>query len=138
MAKIDWEQLYPQGILIVDDSEIFVSLVKSILEHIGFTQIHCAYSGNEAISIYDDNEIKLTLLDIDMPGKDGIETLKSLRGMNSNAYVVMLTSCNPDQYIEIAKESGARAFIQKPCDPDKVNQVFEDYALQHRVYQHRK
>ena len=77
-SEFGWDYIYQQNVMVVDDSRSFRQLVSALLSHVGFKNVHCAGSCDEAIALYKSNNIELTFLDIDMPEKDGMETLKAL------------------------------------------------------------
>ena len=58
-----------------------------------------------------------------MPGKNGVETLKEIKGLNSEANVVMCTSIGQDKVIQESVEAGAADFITKPFSPDEIRKV---------------
>ena len=69
-----------------------------------------------------------------MPEKSGIETLKLLKEINPEVFVVMLTGHNTEGFLKEAKESGAQAFIPKPFSADKVKTLVEEYARQKGIF----
>ena len=82
------------NILICDDEKDIVSALKIYLEAEGYRTV-AAYNGKEALALLDREDIHLVLLDIMMPGMDGIETLARLRE-SSNVPVILLTAKSED------------------------------------------
>ena len=109
-------------LLIVDDAKLIHFLVKKILTANEITDIEFqdAYDGNEAIKIAKDFEPNLVLLDVVMPEKDGITTLKFLKAENPNINVIMVSSLGTEDKVSKALKLGASAFIQKPFDEDEL------------------
>jgi two-component system, chemotaxis family, chemotaxis protein CheY len=109
-------------LLIVDDAKLIHFLVKKILTAHDLTDIEFkdAFNGNEAIEIAAGFEPDLVLLDVVMPEKDGIETLKILKENNPNIRVVMVSSMGTEEKVAEALNLGATAFIQKPFDEDEL------------------
>lgn len=133
-SELDWDHVYQQDVMVVDDSRSFRQLVSALLSHVGFQSVYCAGGCDEAVALYKSKKIELPFLDIDMPEKDGLETLKELIEVNQKAYVVMLTGHNTEGYIDKARKEGARAFIPKPFSADKIKMILEDYARQQKIF----
>ncbi len=106
-------------ILIVDDEESILDTLSSILEDEGHDVI-TASSGESAISKFIENPPDIILLDVWMPGIDGIETLKSIREKNRHVCVIMISGhSNIDTAVQ-AIRLGAYDFLEKPLSLDKV------------------
>jgi two-component system nitrogen regulation response regulator NtrX len=106
-------------ILIVDDEESILDTLSSILEDEGHDVI-TASSGESAISKFIENPPDIILLDVWMPGIDGIETLKSIREKNRDVCVIMISGhSNIDTAVQ-AIRLGAYDFLEKPLSLDKV------------------
>lgn len=98
-------------ILLVDDDREITSLLEELLELEGF-EVVVAYDGEQAISMLD-NSIDLLLLDIMMPKKNGIDTLKELR-QNYQTPVIMLTARGSELDRVLGLELGADDYLPKP------------------------
>ncbi|MCP9268180.1 envelope stress response regulator transcription factor CpxR [Xenorhabdus sp. XENO-1] len=98
-------------ILLVDDDRELTSLLKELLEMEGFTVV-LAHDGEQALQ-YIDSSIDLLLLDIMMPRKNGIETLKELR-QDHQTPVIMLTARGSDLDRVLGLELGADDYLPKP------------------------
>lgn len=109
-------------LLIVDDAKLIHFLIKKILKanEINNIEFQDAFNGNEAIEIAQEFQPDLVLLDVVMPEKDGIETLKTLRENNPNIRVIMVSSLGTEAKVTEALGLGATAFIQKPFDEDEL------------------
>ena len=79
-----------KNVLIVDDEERVVESIAGVLEDEGF-RVAKARSGEEAIRIFQDDVPDVTLLDIWMPGMDGIEVLKKLKWISPDCQVIMIS-----------------------------------------------
>jgi DNA-binding response OmpR family regulator len=102
-------------ILIVDDEETLRLLLRHELEQRGF-DIDEAESGEIAIEKLQENHFNVVLLDIRMPGMDGMEVLRNVRQNNLADKVIMLTGVDE---MKIARDSltlGANDFLTKPYD----------------------
>lgn len=109
-------------LLIVDDAKLIHFLVKKILTAHELTDIEFkdAFDGNEAIEMARDFQPDLVLLDVVMPEKDGIETLRILKSENPDMRVIMVSSLGTEDKVNEALKLGATAFIQKPFDEDEL------------------
>jgi UDP-3-O-[3-hydroxymyristoyl] N-acetylglucosamine deacetylase len=104
-------------ILIVDDEERIVKSIAGVLEDEGF-KITTAKSGEEALDIFQTELPLLTLLDIWMPGMDGIEVLKRMKGIGPECPVIMLSGHATISTAMAAVKLGAFDFIEKPLSLD--------------------
>lgn len=109
-------------LLIVDDAKLIHFMVKKILtaRQIADIEYEDAFNGNEAIEIAREFQPDLVLLDVVMPEKDGIETLKVLKSENPDIRVIMVSSLGTEEKVADALKLGATAFIQKPFDEDEL------------------
>jgi two-component system chemotaxis response regulator CheY len=105
-------------ILVVDDSKVIHSYIESILANHGHTMIH-AFSGDESLAIITkDHGIDLVLLDWEMPGLTGPETVKSAREQGFEKPIIMITTKNKTEDIRYALSQGANDYIMKPFTDD--------------------
>ena len=107
-------------ILVADDSMFMRKILTGILNNAGYNKIIEAASGIEAIKKFKSDKPDLVLLDIIMEGKDGIETLKTIRAMSKTAKIIMVTAVGQDLIINEAKNAGCSAYIVKPFDEKDV------------------
>ena len=105
-------------ILIVDDDININDLIDMYLKSVGYCTKKC-FNGNDACNIIATHEIDLVILDVMLPGKDGIEVLKYLR-KNSDIPVIMLTAKGEVFDKVLALELGADDYMVKPFDPKEL------------------
>jgi len=110
--------MYP-AVLIVDDESTIIDSLEGILSDDGFEVMH-AYNGYEALKKIETESPDIVLLDIWMPGMDGIDTLKEIKKMSPNLPVVMITGHGSIESAVDATKSGAFDFLEKPLSIDKV------------------
>ena len=110
--------MYP-AILIVDDESTIIDSLEGILSDDGFEVMH-AYNGYEALKKIEAESPDIVLLDIWMPGMDGIDTLKEIKKMSPNLPVVMITGHGSIESAVDATKSGAFDFLEKPLSIDKI------------------
>jgi two-component system, NarL family, invasion response regulator UvrY len=100
--------------LISDDHAIVRKGLKDLLrEEFPKAEFLEAMNSQEAINVVSSNEIDVILLDISMPGRNGMETLKQMRSMGVKAPILMLSMHSEDQYAVRALKAGASGFINK-------------------------
>src|SRR5690606_21887484 len=109
---------------IIEDNQVFRSLGMQIFRGQNKFAVSTAKEGLEKFkSILPD----ITLLDIDLPDRNGLELLPELLSINPQAYIVMLTSSRVARDVTIAKECGASAYIVKPFTQKQMDGVLTAY-----------
>ena len=106
-------------ILVVDDEVDLLEMVQSISESAGLTNILTAASGKEAIKVWEERHPDLIILDIMMPGMDGLSVLKEIRE-TSNIPVLLLTARGEAEDRVTGFESGADDYLIKPFHPKEL------------------
>jgi DNA-binding response OmpR family regulator len=105
-------------ILIVEDERSLVDLIRSYLEREGF-EVHEALDGPSALETAREVEPEVVVLDWMLPGMDGMEVLRRLRGF-SDAYVIMLTARAEELDRIVGLSSGADDYLTKPFSPGEL------------------
>jgi CheY-like chemotaxis protein len=110
-------ETYQGFLLVVDDNEINRDMLSRRLKRRGYT-VMVAVDGKKALKLIEENDFDLVLLDIMMPGIDGIEVLKILRERYSmvDLPVIMVTAKNQSEDIAQALNLGANDYVTKPID----------------------
>lgn len=109
--------------LIADDSRLMRKMLKDILEKENFDVVGEAANGDEALAMCQQHMPNLLTLDIAMPGRDGLATLKEVKKISLDIKVVMITSNDKHDIILEALKQGADNYITKPYEPEKVARV---------------
>ena len=104
-------------VLIVDDEPDFCDALRDFLRSKGF-KVAIALSGEEALRAYMQEKPDVVLLDIRMPGMDGLETLRELKVLDPGANAIMVTAIEDDEFVKRAMVEGALDYITKPVDHD--------------------
>jgi len=112
-------------VLIVDDMQAMRAVAKSLALSLGAETVFEAENGEIGLELYRKEKPDLVLLDIEMPVKDGISTLKSILAEDNNANIVMLTSVDNMAVVEDCIFSGARDYIRKDVSPDTMKARLE-------------
>ncbi len=112
-------------VLIVDDEENFVELLSERLEARGF-KVGKAYNGSDAISIMKAEDYDVVLLDVMMPGKDGITSLKEIKQIRPLSEVIMLTGHGTVETGIAGMKLGAYDYLLKPSDIETLKTKITD------------
>jgi two-component system chemotaxis response regulator CheY len=116
-------------ILVVDDSEVIVEVVKKTLQMYGYEEIVSASNGVEALEVAKNNKggIALYVFDVNMPRMDGLMLVKEVRTFDTTTPIIMLTTETDKEKMKTAKEYGATGWIIKPFDGEKFIKVVQMY-----------
>src|SRR5581483_6352785 len=120
------------SILVVDDERGIRQSLRGVLEDEGFT-VDTAESGEECLQLFDKRIYSCVLLDIWLPGIDGLETLERLRSTYPDAVVVMISGHGNIETAVRATKLGAFDFIEKPLSLDKTILVVKNALRQKQL-----
>mgnify|MGYP002509530358 FL=1 len=107
-------------ILLVDDAAFMRMMLKNTLTQAGYTDLIEAEDGVKAVEVYTAEKPDLVFMDITMPNKDGLETLKEIKAMDPGATIVMCSAMGQETMVMDSIKSGAKDFIVKPFKPERV------------------
>ncbi len=110
-------------ILIVDDAEFMRVMLRDICAEMNFEVVGEAADGEQAVAMYGELSPDLVLLDITMPKLDGTEALRQILAQDPAAQVVMITALGQKEQVLAAIKTGARDFIIKPFDQERVTET---------------
>ncbi|MEW5847433.1 MAG: PAS domain S-box protein [Myxococcota bacterium] len=116
---------HAQGtVLVVDDDEGVRHLVKRVLERAGL-QVVVARGGADAVQTYAERRGAITaaVVDLTMPGMDGVEVLRRLRELDPRARVLLMSGYNPEPVTEKLVASGNAGFLRKPFRPEQLHEA---------------
>jgi DNA-binding NtrC family response regulator len=102
-------------VLLVDDEADFLATLAQRLEMRGL-KVKTAGSGEDALAVVESEDFDLIILDLSMPGIDGIETLKRIKANNPDVETIMLTGQGSVRTSIQAMKLGAEDFLQKPVN----------------------
>ena len=113
-------------IVVADDSMTILAMTSSRLERAGY-DIVTATRGDEALKLVQETRPRLVLLDVEMPGLDGVEVARRIRADESLAgtFIVLLTSLSQESDIETGIAAGADAYLTKPFSPQDLQTQVE-------------
>lgn len=103
-------------VLIADDHSLIRSAMKILLENQGYEVVAEATNGADAVQLARLHQVDLMVLDITMPGLDGLEVLNRIRASGLNTRILVLTSQSPLFYSQRCMKAGAAGFITKSQD----------------------
>ena len=105
-------------VVIADDESIIRMDLKEILESAEYLVVGEAANGTDALTLIQDLQPDLALLDIKMPGLDGLQVAQAVKG--SSTSVVLLTAFSQRHLIESARDAGALAYLVKPFRSSEI------------------
>lgn len=107
-------------VLIVDDAAFMRMMLKDILTKNGFEVAGEAPNGLKAIEMYKAEKPDIVTMDITMPEMDGIQALKEIKSFDPAAKIIMCSAMGQQAMVMDAIKSGAKDFIVKPFQPERV------------------
>jgi two-component system chemotaxis response regulator CheY len=110
----------PVSVFIVDDDLMMRKVLRLIVHEMGFNVAAEASSGDAVMSVINEQPPDMVLLDINLPGTDGLDLLPRILAEHPYIKVVMISSETSQDKVKGAIENGAVDFIAKPFDPDAV------------------
>ena len=114
----------PTKVLLVDDEKDFIEMLSLRLKEVG-EKITVAYSGQEGLDALGKADIDVVILDIKMPGMDGIETLSEIKKKYPLVEVIMLTGHGSTETAVQGMKLGAFDYLMKPADFNDLNAKLE-------------
>lgn len=124
-------------LMLVDDEKAFLDTLTKRLEKRDLS-VTTAYSGEEALAVLEKNDgIETVILDVKMPGMDGIETLAEIKRRRPMVEVIMLTGhATVESAIEGMKQ-GAFDYLMKPCEIDQLVTKVEEATKKRRDHEQK-
>ena len=107
-------------VLIADDAAFMRMMIKDILQKNGFEVVGEASNGIEAVNLYKKEKPDVVTMDITMPDMDGIEAVKEIKAFDQDAKIIMCSAMGQQSMVMDAIKSGAKDFIVKPFQSDRV------------------
>ncbi|MBI3621224.1 MAG: response regulator, partial [Nitrospirae bacterium] len=113
-------------VMIVDDSSTMRLVLRRLLEKNGFEVAGMAENGVEAVKHYPILRPDFVTLDMIMPQQNGLDTLKQIKQLDPKAVVIMVSSLASKDPIAECTQAGAKHYILKPFDEEKVLKVLRE------------
>ncbi len=114
----------PQRIFVVDDDRDFAESLAELLEIRGH-EVALAFSGEEAVQRFQDQDFDVTFMDVKLPGMNGVESYLEIRKLKPHAQVIMMTGFSVEHLLQQAVDEGAVGVLHKPIDRDKLFSLLE-------------
>ena len=128
LSSASMDSAFPEAnrILVADDSMTILAMVTSRLERAGY-DVLTATRGDEALRLVQENKPRLVLLDVEMPGLDGVEVARRIRADEAIAgtFIVLLTSLSEESDVATGMAAGANAYLTKPFSPQDLQTQVE-------------
>jgi DNA-binding NarL/FixJ family response regulator len=118
-------------ILIVDDSLLIAERLKELLLAIKGVEVSHATDYETAISLLQKELPKIIFLDIQLPGKNGIDILKTIHQKKWNTEVIMLSNQANEYYKKLCRQFGAKRFLDKSADFEAIPELVQTYLQQY-------
>ena len=109
--------------LVVDDFSTMRRIVRNLLKELGFNNVEEAEDGVDALNKLQAGGYGFVISDWNMPNMDGLQALKKIKEGDSSAKVVMCTAMGQESMVVDAIKSGAKDFIVKPFNADRIVQT---------------
>lgn len=113
-------------VLLIDDHTLFRVGLQGLLEHRGIEIIAAVGDGEEGVRIAQEQNPDIILLDMRMPGTDGLGVLRRLRQIGLEMPIVMLTTSSNEQDLVESLRSGAQGYLTKDIEPDELVVALRD------------
>lgn len=130
--KFDFDLPLPSKVLLVDDEREFVETLSERLQMRDYGSA-AVYGGEEALSIVDEEEPEVMVLDLKMPGMDGLEVLRRVKEKHPNVEVIVLTGHGSTEIETLCLELGACAYLEKPVDMEKLTRMLQEAYRKRRT-----
>ncbi|MET4560216.1 two-component system chemotaxis response regulator CheY [Lysinibacillus parviboronicapiens] len=117
-------------VLVVDDTLFMRVAISNMFSEWGYEVVGKAVNGKEAVAMYRELQPDLVTMDVTMPVMTGIAAVKKIIPEFPNAKIIMVTALGQQKLIVEAIESGAKDFITKPFEPEKLKAVADQLVGQ--------
>lgn len=118
-------------VLVVDDTLFMRVAISNMFTEWGYEVVGKAVNGKEAVAMYREFQPDLVTMDVTMPVMTGIAAVKAIIPEFPNAKIIMITALGQQKLILDAIESGAKDFITKPFEPEKLKAAADQLVGQH-------
>ncbi len=115
-------------VLVCDDAAFMRMTLIKILKDAGHETVAEAANGREAVKKYFDHKPDVVLMDITMPEMDGLEATQQIKTNDPEAVIIMVSAMGQQEKVFAAIANGARDFIVKPFDPQRIVDCIAKYV----------
>lgn len=122
-------------VLIVDDQFGIRILLQEVLQKDGY-EVNLASNGKQALDLIKKRLPDLVILDMKIPGMDGLEILEAIKQIDEKIHVIMMTAYGEMELMKKAKELGAVAYFTKPFNIDELREAIGQYITHPKETKH--
>lgn len=115
-------------VLIVDDSDLTRAMIRDLLTEMGHEVVGEGCDGAEGVRLFSETSPELVLMDMIMPGKNGLEALAEIKAADPAARVVMVTAVQQEPLREQLMGKGAAGVLSKPFMYDELEAVLKSFS----------
>jgi two-component system response regulator MprA len=119
-------------VLVADDDKDILQLLRLRLELLGYRVVQAA-NGVEALELAREQDPALAILDVMMPGLDGLKVTRQLRAGNSRIPIILLTARIQESDVSAGLDAGADAYLGKPFDAADLKEMVYDLLAAARL-----
>lgn len=117
-------------LLLVDDSQVFLQRLHIMLAELEpVEEIHTANNYEQALSVLDNTGCTIALLDIDMPGRNGLQLLRAIKKRDEDVSVIMLSNQDNDIYRKESMKRGAAFFVDKTAEIERLPELINSFSF---------
>lgn len=121
-------------VVIVEDDLMVASInTQFALKTLGIQVVATFHNGKDALSFLKETKVDLILLDLYMPGFNGLELLRELRKTNSDIDCIMITAANDTEHIKEAMQLGIVDYLLKPFQYERFSEAMDKYLLKKKI-----
>jgi DNA-binding NtrC family response regulator len=113
------------SVLVVEDEDVFRRSLSKYLQKAGYAVLE-AETGERALELLDERAVETVLLDLKLPGMDGLQVLQEIKSREATAAVIMMTAFGDIKPAVEAIKLGAYDYVKKPFDPDDILRLLEN------------
>lgn len=114
---------------IVDDTSFMRKMAADILRNNGHEVVGEAANGKDAISQYEKLRPDIVIMDLQMPEMNGTDAIREILRIDPEAVILVCTASNQQELVDGAMEAGAKGYLMKPFNPERLGKVIEKYAV---------
>ena len=114
-------------ILLIDDNPGMLETLSDILSSYGF-EVDTAASGHEAIQLFESHTYNVAVVDIIMPGMNGVEVIHRMKPKHPGTRFIVITAYTDSELARQAREEQVAGILYKPVDPDRLIKLVQEHA----------
>lgn len=125
-------------VMVVEDNHAVAAVHRRIVDSVPYLRTaHVAFNGEHAFQSLDNVRPDLVILDLSMPGGNGMSFLRRLRATNSGVDVIIVTASKSSRVVKEAMHLGVVDYLVKPFSPQRLRESMSNFALRRRTLERR-